>query len=224
MTRTAAREIAVHFAFELGFTNQTAEELLAEALNRKTFEQIGEEEPLYAEFPNEKQREYISKLVKGVYEHSPELDEYISKYAIGWKYSRLNRVAIAIMRVAMYEILYMQDIPNAAAINEAVEMTKHYEEPEVVSFVNGILGSFVRNECPPEPPGAGRKNRRMGLRGPSLPGRRDHLRPGNRNPASAFPRTVHRPQAVFQPAAARETFFSPVHPQAQSPGRKRSPS
>ena len=100
MTRTAAREIAVHFAFELGFTNQTAEELLAEALNRKTFEQIGEEEPLYAEFPNEKQREYISKLVKGVYEHSPELDEYISKYAIGWKYSRLNRVAIAIMRVA----------------------------------------------------------------------------------------------------------------------------
>ena len=142
MTRTAAREIAVHFAFELGFTNQTAEELLAEALNRKTFEQIGEEEPLYAEFPNEKQREYI-----------PELDEYISKYAIGWKYSRLNRVAIAIMRVAMYEILYMQDIPNAAAINEAVEMTKHYEEPEVVSFVNGILGSFVRNECPPEPVG-----------------------------------------------------------------------
>ena len=135
MTRTAAREIAVHFAFELGFTNQTAEELLAEALNRKTFEQIGEEEPLYAEFPNEKQREYISK------------------YAIGWKYSRLNRVAIAIMRVAMYEILYMQDIPNAAAINEAVEMTKHYEEPEVVSFVNGILGSFVRNECPPEPVG-----------------------------------------------------------------------
>ena len=115
MTRTAAREIAVHFAFELGFTNQTAEELLAEALNRKTFEQIGEEEPLYAEFPNEKQREYISKLVKGVYEHSPELDEYISKYAIGWKYSRLNRVAIAIMRVAMYEILYMQDIPIAAA-------------------------------------------------------------------------------------------------------------
>ena len=151
MTRTAAREIAVHFAFELGFTNQTAEELLAEALNRKTFEQIGEEEPLYAEFPNEKQREYISKLVKGVYEHSPELDDCIAKYAIGWNFSRLNRVAIAIMRVAMYEILYMQDIPNAAAINEAVALTKHYETDEVASFVNGILGSFVRSECPPDP-------------------------------------------------------------------------
>lgn len=146
MTRTAAREIAVHFAFELGFTNQTAEELLAEALNRKAFEQIGEEEPLYAEFPNEKQREYISKLVKGVYEHSPELDEYISKYAIGWKYSRLNRVAIAIMRVAMYEILYMPDIPHGVAISEAVQIAGKYESAEVVKFINGILASFLREE------------------------------------------------------------------------------
>ena len=153
MTRTAAREIAVHFVFELGFTNQTAEELLAEALTRRTFDLIGEEEPLYAEFPNEKQREYIARLVEGVYEHSPELDDYISKYAIGWKISRLNRVAVAILRVAMYEILYMQDIPNAAAINEAVELTKHYEEPEVASFVNGILGSFVRGERLPDPVG-----------------------------------------------------------------------
>ena len=155
MTRTAAREIAVHFVFELGFTDQTAEELLVEALNRKTFAAIGEEEPLYAEFPNETQREYISKLVKGVYEHAPELDEYISKYAIGWKFSRMNRVAIAIMRVAMYEVLYMQDIPNAAAINEAVELIKHYEEPEVASFVNGILGSFVRGENLLDPVGLG---------------------------------------------------------------------
>lgn len=153
MTRTAAREIAVHFVFELGFTDQTAEELLAEALNRKTFAAIGEEEPLYSEFPNEAQRGYISKLVKGVYEHTPELDDYISKYAIGWKFSRMNRVAVAIMRVAMYEVLYMQDIPNAAAINEAVELVKHYEEPEVVSFVNGILGSFVRGENLPDPVG-----------------------------------------------------------------------
>ncbi len=156
MTRTAAREIAVHFSFELGFTGQAPEELLGEALTRKTFASIGEEEPLYAEFPNEAQRAYISALVKGVYAHMPELDEYISKYAIGWKFSRLNRVAVAIMRVAMYEILYMQDIPNAAAINEAVELTKHYEEPEVVSFVNGILGSFVRGEYIPDPVGMNR--------------------------------------------------------------------
>ena len=146
MTRTNAREIAVHFSFELGFSNETADELLEHMLTREVFAQIGQEEPLYAEFPNEKQREYISKLVKGVYEHSPELDESISKYAIGWKYSRLNRVAIAIMRVAMYEILYMPDIPNSASINEAVEIAKKYETPETVKFINGILGTFVRRE------------------------------------------------------------------------------
>ena len=88
--------------------------------------------------------------MRGVWAHGAELDGYISKYAIGWRFSRLPRVAVAIMRVAMYEILYMQDIPNAAAINEAVELTKHYEDPDVVSFVNGILGSFVREELLPE--------------------------------------------------------------------------
>lgn len=153
MTRTNAREIAVHFSFELGFANETAEELLEHMLTRPIFELIGEEEPLYAEFPNEKQRTYICTLVQGVYAHCPELDEYISRYAIGWKFSRIPKVAVSIMRVAMYEILYMQDIPNAAAINEAVELTKRYEAPEVVSFVNGILGSFVRSECPPDPVG-----------------------------------------------------------------------
>ena len=150
MTRTNAREIAVHFSFELGFSNETADELLEHMLTQPVFAQIGEEEPLYAEFPDDRQRAYIRTLVKGVYDHCPGLDEYISRYAIGWKYARIPRVAVSIMRVAMYEILYMQDIPNAAAINEAVQMAKHYLEPEVVSFVNGILGSFVRSECPPE--------------------------------------------------------------------------
>lgn len=148
MTRNNAREVAVHLCFELSFSDQTADELLESALNRRTFDLIGEEEPLYAQFPNAKQKEYISTLVRGVWEHSQELDGYISNYAIGWNFSRLNRVAIAIMRVAMYEAMYMQDVPVPAAINAAVELTKHYEEPEVVSFVNGILGSFVRAECP----------------------------------------------------------------------------
>lgn len=154
MTRSNARELAIHFVFELGFSDQTADELLDQALKRPMFELIGREEPLYAEFPNVGQREYITTLVKGVELHSPELDGYISKYAIGWNFSRIPRVVVAILRVCMYEILYMQDVPNAAAINEAVELTKHYEEPELASFVNGILGSFVRSEPLPEPAAA----------------------------------------------------------------------
>ena len=148
MTRTNARELAVHFSFELGFSHATAQELLDAFFNKETFELLGEEEPLYAEFPNEKQQKYIVELVTGVAGHGAELDGYIEKYAIGWRFSRIDRVAAAIMRVAMYEILYMPDIPNAAAINEAVEIAKGYEDPDTVAFINGILGSFLRQEVP----------------------------------------------------------------------------
>ena len=146
ITRTVAREIAVHYAFELGFSNLTAQELLEQELTQERFGEIAEIDPLYAEFPDEKQCAYIRKLVEGVGEHGYELDEYISKYAIGWKFQRIPRIAAAIMRVAMYEMLYMADIPAGVAINEAVEIAKNYESPEVVRFINGILGSFVRGE------------------------------------------------------------------------------
>ena len=90
--------------------------------------------------------QYIRRLVSGVAEHAAELDSYIEKYAKGWRFERISLVASAIMRVAMFEILYMPDIPNGVAISEAVEITKKDEEPEVAKFVNGILGSFLREE------------------------------------------------------------------------------
>ena len=150
MTRSIAREIAVHLAFALGFSDRTADELLEVSLTRENFEQLKEEDPLYNEFPNEKQRRYITELVKGVDAHGPELDGYISKYAVGWSFSRISRMAAAVMRVAMYEILYMPEVPAGAAINEAVEGAKRYETPETAAFINGILGSLVRGGLPPE--------------------------------------------------------------------------
>lgn len=147
MTRSNAREIAVHLIFALGFGTQSDQELLDSELTRERFQKLAEDLPLYAQYPNEKQEQYIRKLVSGVFFHGPELDDCISRYSVGWAFSRIPRMAAAIMRTAMYEILYMPDIPNAAAINEAVELTRKYETPEVVSFVNGILGSFVRAEA-----------------------------------------------------------------------------
>ena len=150
MTRTVAREIAVHMVFELGFGNRSAQELLEDTLTPECFAQIGSEEPLYARYPDEEQERYIRALVTGVFEHGPELDDYISRHAVGWSFARIPRVAASIMRVAMYEMLYMPDIPNSAAINEAVEIAKGYESREVVSFINGILGTFARSEFPQE--------------------------------------------------------------------------
>ena len=144
MVRNTAREIAVHLAYELSFTDKTAEELVAERLSRDGFAE------LYSEAPNAKQAEYIRALVCGVADHAPELDEFIARYAKGWSFDRIPLVASAIMRVAMYEILYFRDVPNSVAINEAVEIAKKYETPETVKFINGILGSFVRAEISAE--------------------------------------------------------------------------
>ena len=75
-----------------------------------------------------------------------EGERLITRYAKGWKLERISRTALAVLRCAICEILYMDDIPNAAAINEAVELDKGYDEPDVVSFVNGVLGGFMRGE------------------------------------------------------------------------------
>ena len=138
----------MHFAFELAFSNEKAESLLERELTPEFFAERGRDEPLYAHFPGEGELNYITKLVLGVGNHGAELDSYIEKYAKGWKFSRIDRVASAIMRLTMYEILYMPDIPNKVAINEAVEIAKKYVDDDVVKFINGILGSFVRAELP----------------------------------------------------------------------------
>ena len=148
MNRSPAREIAVHFAFELAFSDEKVQQLLERELTPESFARRAQDEPMYEEFPGEGELDYITRLVRGVGSHGAELDGYIAKYAKGWKFERIDRVASAIMRVTMYEIMYMPDIPNKVAINEAVEIAKKYVGDDVVKFINGILGSFVRQELP----------------------------------------------------------------------------
>jgi len=146
MTRTAAREIAVRFCYTVSENPSDPNELLSVVFDDEYYSSLKTEDRLYNEFPDERQTEYITRLVIGVTEHSAELDGYIDKYAVGWKFGRISRTAVAIMKTAMFEILYMPDIPNRAAINEAVALAKRYEPPETIPFINGILGGFVRNE------------------------------------------------------------------------------
>lgn len=150
MTRTAAREIAVRLAYELGYTNESAEQMLDRFLAPEHFMTLAQEDDLYADYPGQGEEAYIRRLVSGVGAHGAELDGYIEKYAIGWQFERIPRVAAAIMRVAMYELLYMPDIPRRTVIHAAVRIAEHYEDEKVVSFINGILGKFLRTELPEE--------------------------------------------------------------------------
>ena len=107
MIRNTAREIAVHLAYELSFTDKTVEELLDERLTKEYFDTLKDEDDIYEKAPGAAQTEYIRSIVMGVAEHAPELDGYIAKYAKGWSFDRIPLVASAIMRVAMYESLYL---------------------------------------------------------------------------------------------------------------------
>ena len=129
MIRNTAREIAVHLAYELSFTDKTPEELLDERLTKEYFDTLKDEDVIYEKAPGATQADYIRAIVTGVAEHAPELDGYIAKYAKGWSFDR---------------------IPLVASVNEAVEIAKKYETPETVKFINGILGSFVRGEISAE--------------------------------------------------------------------------
>ncbi len=141
MTRTAARRLAMQLSFAVNGGSDVGPD---DFFDGDYFAALPPEEGLFSETPDEAQREYIRAVVLGVREHREELDAVISRHSRGWKTSRISRTALAVLRCALFELLYMPDIPRAAAINEAVELAKSFDEPETVSFINGILGSFTR--------------------------------------------------------------------------------
>lgn len=146
MTRTTAREIAIQLGFAAVSSREEISVLMDRFFSPEHYETLRGENELYDELPNEKQMAYIRRLTELTMENRSEIDGFIERYARGWKLERISKTALAVMRCAICEILYMDDIPNAAAINEAVELDKRYDEPDTVAFVNGVLGGFMRGE------------------------------------------------------------------------------
>lgn len=86
---------------------------------------------------------FVEKKFKGVIENQKAIDEYIGNASEGWDFSRLSKVDIAIMRLAVYELMFDEDVPTKVSINEAVELAKDFSSNEAPSFINGILGKIV---------------------------------------------------------------------------------
>lgn len=147
MTRKEARELSLHLLFSMDFNlEDDIESQILSELDAERFTTLRSEHQLYSNLPDDKQKEYILKLVEGVTAHYIELNHFIEKYSVGWKLNRLSHVCGCILRICMYEIKYIDDIPSAASINEAIELAKKYESSETASFINGILGAFMREE------------------------------------------------------------------------------
>ncbi len=89
--------------------------------------------------------QYIHDKAQSIIEHVAELDEKIAANCEGWNLSRIGKAEIAIMRIAIYEMIYEEDVPNKVAINEAVELSKQYCDEEAKGFVNAVLGKAEKS-------------------------------------------------------------------------------
>lgn len=146
MSRRDSREAAVKIIFQNEFLDKRLkldkpipeEEFDAEAMMAMYFNSITEEELAQIE------QDYVKAVLEGVVTHIEEIDGLISENTKDWTLDRMAKVDLAILRVAIFEMKYMEDIPVSVSINEAVELAKSFSYPDAGSFVNGVLGSISR--------------------------------------------------------------------------------
>ncbi len=130
MTRREAREQAFALLFEKSFHAETG---MKEIID------------MNIEFGTIEDDEFANSLAIQAWDKLEEIDALIEKHAIGWRKNRISRVSLAVLRLAICEMLYRDDIPAGVSINEAVELCRKYASDEEYSFVNGILGTVARN-------------------------------------------------------------------------------
>lgn len=131
MKRTQAREQAFSILFSDCFGEQSAEELIDNALAAQEYEED----------------EYSLLLIKGVKENKEQIDGVIAdNLNKGWKIGRLPKTTLAVLRIAIFEILFLDDVPDSVSVNEAVELAKKFGSENDYVFVNGLLGSVVRSK------------------------------------------------------------------------------
>lgn len=129
MNRTKAREYAFILIFEYRFQPDEIETILANFIE---------------EYEPGNQQEYVENVVKGVVKKIDVIDSKIEEMSKFWEKDRISCVVMAILRLAIYEIMMCKDIPFAVSVNEAVALAKKYEGEDALPFVNGILGKIEK--------------------------------------------------------------------------------
>lgn len=129
MTRKEERELAFTLIFEKIFNDENSiQEIVENAIEARLIEENA----------------FAFSLAQLTYENCEEIDRLINENSVGWRVERLPKVSLAILRLAFCEILYVPSVPTGVSINEAVELAKKFATQEDASFINGILGKFVR--------------------------------------------------------------------------------
>ncbi|BFT71317.1 transcription antitermination factor NusB [Paenibacillus sp. P36] len=140
MKRRVARELAVQSLYQIQMNEATPQEAVQIAVHE-------------AENDNETQLEikgdkinsaYILELVEGTYSNKVRIDELLEEYLKGWAMDRLSRIDREVLRLAVYEMLYRDDVPPKVVVNEAIDLAKHYGTDDSGKFVNGVLGKMIK--------------------------------------------------------------------------------
>ncbi len=132
MTRKEARNQAFVLIFEKGMNNESVDDILEAAKECRDF--------------LEDEDGYTVKAFTGVFDNIEAIDNTISENLTGWTINRISKVSLAVLRLAIYEIKFMDDIPDAVSVDEAVELCKTYSTQDDAAFVNGVLGTVVRSK------------------------------------------------------------------------------
>ncbi|NMO96885.1 transcription antitermination factor NusB [Paenibacillus lemnae] len=140
MKRRVIREIAVQSLYQMEMNNVDSREavtmLLAEAAEENETERVIGDEV--------KVQEIVLQLVNGCWAERGKIDAVLADYLKGWQVGRLSRVDRQILRLAAYELAYREDVPGKVAVNEAIELAKHFGTDESGKFVNGVLGKMLQ--------------------------------------------------------------------------------
>lgn len=135
MGRRASRDIVMKLLYQLEIRKDSREEQIETTLAEHKIKS--------------ENLEYIKDILDGVFENKERIDQTIENYSRGWKLSRISKVDLSILRLAIYEIVFREDIPLNVSINEAVELAKNYSGEESGAFINGILGKISKNSLSP---------------------------------------------------------------------------
>jgi N utilization substance protein B len=130
--RTKSRKRAVDAVFAADIRGKSPLELLEDTLEQNAERQ--NQDVIFA---------YAQQIVEGVIKHKDEIDAYLEAYSQGWTIDRMPTLDRAIMRVATWEIVYNDDVPDSVAVNEAVELAKEYSTDDSPAFINGLLNKIA---------------------------------------------------------------------------------
>jgi N utilization substance protein B len=133
VNRRKSRELAMKLLFEMSVNSKSIEEAIEDYKENNVVE-------------DDLDFDYIKRTVEGTFLKEEFLKETIEKNLTNWKYNRISKINIAIIKIAIYEMYFDEDIPDKVSINEAIELSKKYSDEKAPSFINGVLGNIIRKK------------------------------------------------------------------------------